>query len=535
MTESEKQIESSPSMPQAKMKEVGATVTATESLASPAMDPMLNSSGHRQELDRNFSLISMCAIGVTAGNTWIAMGGSVTTAIYNGGPPGVIYEYIVVSFFYWFISASIAELASAIPSAAGVYHWATATAGRYGRPVGWFAGYWNALAWLFGAASISSILGNQVVSMYLVFHPAHQTKAWQVFICYLLCTWMCCFTVLFANRALPLISNIGMFLILAGVFVTIVVCAVMPHFNGLGYASSEFVWKNWSNTTGYKSDGLVFLLGMLNGAYSVGTSDLTSHMAEEIPNPSKNIPRAILAQTVTGFITAVPYMITLFYSINDLDAVLATFTTFPLATIYHQATGTKAGALGLLIITFLPTFITCVGCYITAGRVLWTLARDNATPFSSFLGQVHPVYHNPFNATGVCVIIVTILGIIYVGSTTAFNAFVGCYVQLSTLSYLAAILPHLLRGRKGITPGPFFMKGWVGYVVNTISCLYIVIFVVIFCFPFNMPVAASSMNYASLMTGALTMFVIGWYLFRRKNYAGPNVISIHEVKLDRAE
>lgn len=79
MTESEKQIESSLSMPQVKMKEVGATVTATESLASPAMDPMLNSSGHRQELDRNFSLISMCAIGVTAGNTWIAMGGSVVS------------------------------------------------------------------------------------------------------------------------------------------------------------------------------------------------------------------------------------------------------------------------------------------------------------------------------------------------------------------------------------------------------------------------------------------------------------------------
>lgn len=30
-----------------------------------------------------------------------------------------IFDSIVVSFFYWFISASIAELASAIPSAAG--------------------------------------------------------------------------------------------------------------------------------------------------------------------------------------------------------------------------------------------------------------------------------------------------------------------------------------------------------------------------------------------------------------------------------
>ncbi|KAF3482274.1 choline transporter Hnm1 [Arthroderma uncinatum] len=515
MTMSEKEIESSSEMPQDKIKEVGATVTATESPSSPDLDPMLNSSGHRQELDRNFSLMSMCAIGVTAGNTWIAMGGSITTAIFNGGPPGVIYEYVVVSMFYWFISASIAELASAIPSAAGVYHWATATAGPYGRPVGWFAGYWNALAWLFGASSISSILGNQIMSMYLIFHPTHMPQAWQV--------------------ALPMISNIGMFLILAGVFVTIIVCAVMPHYNGKGYATNDFVWRDWTNTTGYKSDGLVFLIGMLNGAYSVGTSDLTSHMAEEIPNASKNIPRAILAQTVTGFVTAIPYMIALFYSINDLGAVLGTYTTFPLAAIYHQATGTRAGALGLLIIAFLPTFITCVGCYITAGRVLWTLARDNATPFSKFIGRVHPVYHNPFNATAVCVLVVTVLGCIYVGSTTAFNAFVGCYVQLSTLSYLAAILPHLLRGRTSIVPGPFFMRGWVGFVVNGVSCLYIMVFVVIFCFPFGMPVDAKSMNYASLMTGGVTIFVVIWYLVRRKSYVGPQILAIHDVKLDRVE
>jgi len=57
-------------------------------------------------------------------------------AIYNGGPPGVIYELfvfprcpklrisaymtrIVASVFYWLIAASIAELASAMPSSGG--------------------------------------------------------------------------------------------------------------------------------------------------------------------------------------------------------------------------------------------------------------------------------------------------------------------------------------------------------------------------------------------------------------------------------
>jgi choline transport protein len=71
---------------------------------------------------------------------------------------GVLYEFIVVSVFYWVVAACIAELASAIPSSAGVYQWASVTPGpKWGRVVGFFAGYWNWLAWVFGAASMTPI------------------------------------------------------------------------------------------------------------------------------------------------------------------------------------------------------------------------------------------------------------------------------------------------------------------------------------------------------------------------------------------
>lgn len=63
--------------------------TATEERSS---EELVNPSGHKQELQRNFSLLSICAVAITTGNTWIAQGGSVTTALSNGGPPGVIYE-----------------------------------------------------------------------------------------------------------------------------------------------------------------------------------------------------------------------------------------------------------------------------------------------------------------------------------------------------------------------------------------------------------------------------------------------------------
>lgn len=66
----------------------------------------------------------------------------------NGGASGVLYEFIAITIIYCFIAASIAELASAVPSSAGVFHWAHLTGGpKHGRLLGWFAGWWNWLSW----------------------------------------------------------------------------------------------------------------------------------------------------------------------------------------------------------------------------------------------------------------------------------------------------------------------------------------------------------------------------------------------------
>ena len=42
---------------------------------------VINASGHKQELDRNFSLLNICAAGICTGNTWAALGGSIVSLI----------------------------------------------------------------------------------------------------------------------------------------------------------------------------------------------------------------------------------------------------------------------------------------------------------------------------------------------------------------------------------------------------------------------------------------------------------------------
>lgn len=374
-----------------------------------------------------------------------------------------------------------------------------------------------------------SIMGNTIVQMYALNHPEFEAKAWHVFIVYIIVTWLACLSVCFFNRAMPYLNNIGIFFIVMGFIVTVIVLAVMPGRDGRPpHATSSFVFTEWSADIGY-SNGFVFVAGMLNGAYSVGTPDVASHLAEEIPNPSRNVPIAIGLQVSIGFVTGLIYLMMLMFSINDFDALFA--SPYPLAEIYRQGTGSAAGAIGLLFLSLICIAICVAGLYITSGRTLWTLARDGATPFPGQLSKIHPTLNMPLTSTLITGVLVTVLGCIYVGSTTAFNAFVGSFVIMSSSSYIAAILPNLLTGRKNITYGVFHLnRGYLGFVCNAIACAYMIVWFVIYCFPFALPVNAASMNYACLIWGALTIFIVTWWFVgARKGYEGPKTTGGQSV------
>lgn len=127
--------------------------------------------------------------------------------------------------------------------------------------------------------------------MYAVTHEGFVTQLWHILVAYLLFTWIDTFIVLYLNRALPAIETIAGFFVVAGCIITIVVCAVLPYVGDRPYATHASVWKDWTNQTGYSSDGFVFCLGMLNGAFSVGTPDMLSHLAEEVPKWVKPFQR----------------------------------------------------------------------------------------------------------------------------------------------------------------------------------------------------------------------------------------------------
>ncbi|PNP74111.1 hypothetical protein FNYG_12555 [Fusarium nygamai] len=198
---------------------------------------------HTQEVPVSFGLLSLTGLGITIGVVWPASGGSIQVAIFNGGSPGVLYEFIVVSFFYFFVAASLAELASAMPSSAGVYYWASVTPGkRYGRVVGFFAGWWNYLGWICAGASMAAIWSNSIIQSYALKHPDYVVKEVHVFVVFVISTWLACFSVCFAGRAMPLLNQFGIYWLLISLLITIVVLAAVPlRSGGSGHATSSFV------------------------------------------------------------------------------------------------------------------------------------------------------------------------------------------------------------------------------------------------------------------------------------------------------
>ncbi len=153
---------------------------------------------------------------------------------------------------------------------------------------------------MFDLAALVQITANISVAMYNVYHlDTYIFQQWHVYVAYLLILWFCTALVVFANRAIPATQNLGMFFVIIGGFVTIVVVAAMPK----AHADNHFVWGSFdeNNLTGWQG-GVAFLLGVLNGAFTIGTPDAITHMAEELPHPKKDLPKAIGMQLGLGFL-----------------------------------------------------------------------------------------------------------------------------------------------------------------------------------------------------------------------------------------
>lgn len=115
-----------------------------------------------------------------------------------------------------------------------------------------------------------------------------------------------------------------------------------------------------------------------------------------------------------------------------------------------------------------------------------------------------------------------LLGLINIGSTTAFNAIVSLAVVALYTSYLIPVLLHAIRRVTGppLQYGPFQL-GKFGLPLNIFAVIYSTFIVIFLFFPPFQPVTPQNMNYACVVFGAVVLFSIFWWFMRGRHvYTG---------------
>lgn len=470
--------------------------------------------GYVQEMRRNYSVSSLLGVGFSLTNSWFGISAALVAGINSGGPVLIIYGIILMALISTCVGISLSELASALPNAGGQYFWASELAPKkYSNFASYLTGWFAWAGAIFTSASVALGMGAACVGCYQLFHPALTIKSWHVFVAYQLFN-LCAFVFNCWGRFLPSIATFTLWCSLVSFFVILVVVpAEAPT-----HETARFVFANFVNNTGWKQNGIAFIVGLVNTNWAFACLDCATHMAEEVHKPEKMIPIAIMGTVAIGFVTSWFYCVSMFFSMNNLDALINTSTGVPILDLFYQALESKAGAVVLETMIIVTGFGCLIASHTWQSRLCWSFARDRGLPGSRWLATINPALDVPLNAHFLSCVIVAVLGCLYLGSYTAFNSMVTACIVLLYVSYSIPVACLLYKGRDNIRRGPFWM-GSLGFFSNCVLLLWTLFTLVMYSFPPYMPATASNMNYVcAVYAVVVAVLLVYWFVRGKRTY-----------------
>lgn len=191
-------------------------------------------------------------------------------------------------------------------------------------------------------------------------------------------------------------------------------------------------------------------------------------MCEEVQDPAKQVPKAMVGTVVLNTLAGLFFLIPLVFVLPNQAMLVGLASGQPVPIIIKEAVGSPGGTIGLLLPLLVLAIFCSIGCTTAASRCTWAFARDGAIPGAKLWKEVNIELSVPLNAMMLSMGIQLVLGLIYFGSTAAFNAFSGVGVICLTLSYACPIAVSLLGGRNDVREGGFFL-GPLGAFCNIIA------------------------------------------------------------------
>ncbi len=408
-----------------------------------------------------------------AGATNIGLGAILGGGIYvvSGAAAGMIGPSIILAYFITglmtlFSAVNYSELAASIPKQGGGYTYVNDTCGGFpGFLTGWFL--------FIGSLVGCGVYAIGVAHTLAVFIP-ESTEATIGLIAIVVI-------------AITFITNV---VSIGGVSRTLGLLNVLQVVVLFSFIFFGFVFIQPANIEPFFKPGttpIIFMEAVSFLYISFVGIELITTVGEEVKNPAKNIPRAIL---LTLLIATAIYMVASLVIVGVVPYTDVQDTYTPIAYVYGVMLGPGAFALGLAGMAA-SNYAALNATFLAATRVAYSLGRDRCFP--TVLDRVSPRFKTPLPALVLTLILVSIFAasgnVIYVVGLSNFGYLIGLtFVNASVI---------LLRTKNLSVPGTFKARFYPLFpIVGVVTCLILV--------PF--------LNMESLFSGGL-LAVVGLLLY----------------------
>lgn len=350
------------------------------------------------ELKRTLGLLDATAIGIGA---IIGAGIFVVLGIAVGyAGPAVIVSMIIAATVALFTALSFAELGSAIPKQGGTYAFAY-------ELISPFAAFISGCLWLFGQTVAGAAVSLGLASYFVAIFPFFSLKIVAVSAALVLTVLN-----LVGTKHSAMINNI---LVLTKI-------GILCLFVGAGVFQ-----LNSQNYAPFAPNGFI---GILQGAGFIFFAYLgfgrIAALGEEVKNPKKTLPLAILLALVTSVIL---YIITGIVATGLQNYKTLAGSGSPLtdaARVTGNFTLIATISLGALVATASVLLTNLIGL----SRVSFAMARNGQLPKS--LANIHPKFGTPY------------LSILFTGTLMAVLTLVSDLRQTAAITSLSLLSTHII-------------------------------------------------------------------------------------------
>ncbi|KAK5108919.1 hypothetical protein LTR62_007721 [Meristemomyces frigidus] len=493
------------------------------SVGEHTADADLAKLGYKAELPRSLSMLSV--LGLSFAIMAVPYGTSTTMyiALTNGQSVTVLWGWVLVSLISLSIAASLAEICAVFPTAGGVYYWSAMMATKkWARPASWITGWMNLVGNWTVTLSINFGGAQLILSAISLWREGWAANAWQTVLTFWAVMLICFLVNAFCAKYLDLINKVCIYWTAASV--VIILITILSMARG-GRRSAEFAFAHYDSSASGWPAGFSFFVGLLQAAYTLTGYGLVASMCEEVQNPAREVPKAMVLSVAAAGVTGVVYLLPILFVLPDVQYLLAAANGQPIGLVFKQATGSAAGGFGLLFLILGIMFFAGIGALTASSRCTYAFARDGGVPFSRLFGSTNPKLGIPLWGLVLSTVVDSLLGLIYFGSTAAFNSFTGVATICLSCAYGLPILVSVLRGRRLVEHSTYSL-GRFGFAINGICLAWIVLAIFLFSVPVAIPVTPSSMNYASAVFAGFAAISMGWYFIGgRKHFTGPPVVQ----------